>query len=272
MMAAVVVVVVVSLAIVLVVWLVKRRIRKRRASLLLIQQSKHDPKDDGVAPVVGGAVGGALGTLHKPRRSLVNLDYERLQNVNMDREYHRIEVRRSDGVNEVRRGDGVNEVRRSDGINEVRRGDGVNEVRRGDVSRPWPGEVNEVSEADSGCYDLGTEQNVDTAGFGRVRGQSAYLEGQSSLSSSWKQSIFNSHLTPGMARPMTMGGVFKTGHAHHSRNRSHGSSSQRGSLTSSHGTSSRTSRSTFSSSSMGYGSGVFDLQSARQSKTPSQDT
>lgn len=247
-------VVVLMTVLTLVAWRVKRK-NSKRASLLLIQQPKHDPtcrnrayKDDASVPVVGGAMGGASGTLHKPRRLLVSSkvqDYEHLENVNMDREY---EVNGVSGVNEVGRGDGVNEVSRVGGVSRV------NEVNR-------VGGVNEVSEADSGCYDLGTEQShVDT---GRVRGQSADLEG---LFSTWKQSISNSHISPAMVRLMTMGGVYSTDHTHHSRNRSHGNTSQRGSLTSSHGTgtstrtSARTSRSTFSSSSMGYGSDVFDSQ------------
>lgn len=83
------------------------------------------------------------------------------------------------------------------------------------------------------------------------------------LFANWRPpSMSHSCVSPAMQRPMTMGGVYSTGHhPQHHRNRSHGSN--RGSLTSSYGTgtsartSARTSRSTSQQAgSIGCGSGV----------------
>lgn len=185
-----------------------------------------------------------------------------------------------------------------------------------------PADVNPRISIDSGCYDYETEADL------RRMPQHCLLQGsrqednlqcprspsansskgagvQSAKDSSdleplftnWKPSMNQSRVSPAMQRPMTMGGVYSTGHhLQHHRNRSHGNN-HRGSLTSygtgtSTRTSARTSRSTSqqtgsiscdsgmagsvameSSSgvigSMGCGSGVFGT-AARQSKTPSQ--
>lgn len=83
------------------------------------------------------------------------------------------------------------------------------------------------------------------------------------LFANWKPSMCHNHVSPAMQRPMTMGGVYSTGHhPQHHRNRSR-TSNHRGSLTSSYGTgtstrtSARTSRSTSQQAgSIGCGSGV----------------
>ncbi len=112
-----------------------------------------------------------------------------------------------------------------------------------------------LSDADSGCFDK------DISG----------------LFGSWRLPL---SISPALQRPMTMGGVYSTGNhpppPQHHRNRSHGNSSHRDSLTSSSygtGASSRTSGRTSRSTSqqagaiMGCGSAVL---AARQSKTPLQ--
>ena len=83
------------------------------------------------------------------------------------------------------------------------------------------------------------------------------------LFANWKPSLYHPRVSPAMQRPVTMGGVYSTGHhPQHHRNRSYGNN-QRGSLTSSHGTgtstrtSAMTSRSTSQQAgSLGGGSGI----------------
>lgn len=209
--------------------------------------------------------------------------------------------------------------------------------------------VSVISEADSGCYDSGTEptptpllvshdnhmaamtgpgsfhtrhdteadnqQYFPTQQFCRPKTSSSHvdtrvqsakadndedtpeydgdnntnIEHHTPLFPNWKPTMGETQLSPGLQRPMTMGGVYSTRHHHHYHNRncSHGNI-HRGSVTSSYGTgtstrtSARTSRSTSrqfgsgsvrcGSSSMGRGSAVFGpgVQVAEESKMPLQ--